>query len=450
MEKKVELLSDKASVRWLVIALVSLLMFGVYAASDVLSPLKTMLEQNLSWTSSDFGLFSGSYSLFNVALFMLILGGLMLDKMGIRFSGLTSGIIMVIGISFKYWAMTNDALIGQTIFGMKAQVVYMVIGFATFGVGAEVAGITVSKAIAKWFGGKELALAMGMQLAVARLGSALALSVSPIIAAHFKSVSTPVLFVLALLVIGLLSFLVYNMYDKKLDKQISDAATEKEESFKLSDVKVILNNKGFWLIAILCLVFYSAVFPFLKFASDLMVNKFSVEPKLAGLIPSLLPFGCILLTPLFGTIYDRKGHGADLMILGSVMLACVHIIFALPITTYWVVAIILMIVLGIAFALVPSAMWPSLVKIIPNKQLGTAYSLIFYIQNIGLLLMPIAIGNILDTYCKNDTGVGPMYNYTIPIIIFAVISSLAIGVALLLKREDKIKGYGLQQRNKIS
>ena len=444
------MLNDSTATRWTMLLLVALLMFGVYFVSDVLSPLKTMLERDLFWNSKDFGLFSGSYSLFNVALFMLIFGGLILDKMGIRFSGITSGVIMMIGIGIKYWAMTNDALVGQSLFGMKAQVVYMVLGFATFGVGAEVAGITVSKAIAKWFNGKELALAMGMQLAIARLGSALALSVSPIIATSYNKVSAPVLFGLALLLIGLISFIIYAFFDKKLDKQISDAADVKEESFKLSDVKVILNNKGFWLISFLCLVFYSAVFPFLKFASDLMVNKFSVEPELAGLIPSLLPFGCILLTPIFGSVYDRKGHGVDLMILGAIMLTVVHICFAAPFTTNWIVAIVLMVILGIAFALVPSAMWPSLVKIIPSKQLGTAYALIFYVQNIGLLLMPIGIGYVLDTFCKNDTGVGAAYNYTIPMIIFAVVSSVAIVLAFLLKREDKIKGYGLQQRNKRS
>jgi len=447
--KKAAMLNDSTATRWTMLILVALLMFGVYFVSDVLSPLKTMLERDLFWDSKDFGLFSGSYSLFNVALFMLIFGGLMLDKMGIRFSGITSGIVMIVGIGIKYWAMTNDALVGQAIFGMKAQVVYMVLGFGIFGVGAEVAGITVSKTIAKWFNGKEMALAMGMQLAIARLGSALALSVSPIIAESYGKVSTPVLFGLALLLIGFISFIVYTFFDKKFDKQISDASDEKEESFKLSDVKVILNNKGFWLIAFLCLVFYSAVFPFLKFASDLMVNQFSVEPKLAGLIPSVLPFGCILLTPLFGTLYDRRGHGADLMIIGSIMLTAVHILFATPFTTNWVVAIILMVILGIAFALVPSAMWPSVVKIIPSKQLGTAYSLIFYIQNIGLLLVPIGIGYVLDTFCKNETGVGAEYDYTIPMVIFASVSSISIVLAFLLKREDKIKGYGLQVRNKL-
>lgn len=449
MMKKAAMLNDSVATRWTMLFLVAFLMFGVYVVSDILSPLKTMLERDLFWDSRDFGLFSGSYSLFNVALFMLIFGGLMLDKMGVRFSGITSGIVMVVGIGIKYWAMTNDALAGQAIFGMKAQVVYMVVGFGIFGVGAEVAGITISKTVAKWFRGKELALAMGMELAIARLGAALALSVSPLIAASYNNVSTPVLFGLAILLAGVLSFIVYTFFDKKFDKQISDASDVEEESFKLSDVKVILNNKGFWLISFLCLVFYSAVFPFLKFASDLMVNQFSVEPKLAGLIPSLLPFGCILLTPLFGTVYDRKGHGADLMIIGSIMLTTVHIMFATPFTTNWVVAIVLMIILGIAFALVPSAMWPSLVKIIPNKQLGTAYSLIFYVQNIGLLLMPIGIGYVLDTFCKNETGVGAAYDYTIPMIIFAAVSSVAIVLAFLLKREDKIKGYGLQIRNKL-
>ncbi len=455
MKTKTAQLRDSSSTRWFMLLLVALTMFAAYVASDVFSPLQTLLEKHNLWNPTEYGWFSGSYSIFNVFLGMLIFGGLILDKKGIRFSGILSSALMVIGIAIKYWAISNDALLETSMSFLgdeyKMQVVWAVVGFGIFGVGAEVAGITVSKAIVKWFKGKELALAMGMQLSLARLGSAAALALSPMIAVKFSSVSTPVLFGLVLLVLGGLSFVIYSIYDKKLDKQIKAEETEPEESFNMKDVKDILSNKGFWLIAILCVVFYSAVFPFLKYAAGLMQYKFGVDAELSGLIPSMLPFGAIILTPLFGRIYDKIGHGADLMIGGSILLVSVHILFAMPFITQWWIAIILMILLGIAFSMVPSAMWPSLAKIMPERQLGTTYALTFYIQNIGLMIVPILIGSVLKNYCVVETienGVAVnTYDYTLPMSIFAGICSLAIVVALLLKRVDKKMGYGLQLPN---
>ena len=451
--KNNSLLIDSAVIRWSMLFLVSLTMFAAYLASDIFSPLKTMLEQHNLWTSTEYGWFSSSYSLFNVFLGMLILGGLLLDKMGIRFSGITSCLFMVIGLVIKYWAITKPELIEQTsIFGLKAQVVWVVVGFGIFGVGAEVAGITVSKTIVKWFKGKELALAMGMQLAIARIGSAAALIFSPMIAAKYQSVSPSVLFGLALMVAGAFAFIVYSFYDKKLDKELSLDINNQEESFNWNDVKSIITNKGFWLIALLCVVFYSAAFPFIKFATDLMVNKFSVDPKMAGTIPGMLPFGAIILTPLFGRIYDKYGHGADLMIIGSFMIVIIHSLFAAPFITHWVAAVVLMILLGVAFSMVPSAMWPSLAKIMPERQLGTTYALTFYIQNIGLWGMPVLIGFVLDKYCIIGTHVingieVNKYDYTLPMMIFAGMCSFAILLAYMVKIEDKKKGYGLQLPN---
>jgi nitrate/nitrite transporter NarK len=322
-------LRDSAPMRWLMLLLVALTMFAAYVASDIFSPLQAMLERHNQWNPSEYGWFAGSYSIFNVFLGMLIFGGIILDKKGIRFSGIMSCILMVIGIAIKYWAVTDDSLLGNSMMFLgseyKMQVVWAVVGFGIFGVGAEVAGITVSKSIVKWFKGKELALAMGMQLSLARLGSAAALAFSPMIATRYSNVSAPVLFGLVLLVLGTLAFAVYSIYDKKLDTQIKADELEPEESFNVKDLKAVLNNKGFWLIAILCVVFYSAVFPFLKYAAGLMEFKFGVDPQLSGLIPSMLPFGAIVLTPLFGRIYDKIGHGADLMIAGSVLLVSVHV-----------------------------------------------------------------------------------------------------------------------------
>jgi nitrate/nitrite transporter NarK len=330
------------------------------------------------------------------------------------------------------------------------------IGFAIFGVGVEVAGITVSKIIVKWFKGKELALAMGLEMATARMGTALALSTSAPIAKAMHDVSVPILICLIMLVIGLIAFFIYTFMDKKLDASIVKdnigRVVEPEEEFKLSDIKVIFMNKGWWYIAILCVLFYSAVFPFLKYASDLMVNKFGVKESLAGLIPSLLPFGTMILTPTFGNLYDRKGKGASIMILGAVLLILVHFLFAVPFLNNWIFAIFLIILLGIGFSLVPSAMWPSVPKIIPEKQLGTAYAMIFWVQNWGLMGVPALIGWVLDKWCIIGTKVIdgktiPTYNYTIPMLIFMSLGLLALVFAFLLKAEDKKKGYGLQLPN---
>jgi len=331
------------------------------------------------------------------------------------------------------------------------------IGYAIFGVGVEVAGITVTKVIVKWFKGHEIALAMGIQLALARLGTALALSTSAPIAKAMGSVSFPVLICLIALCIGLLSFFVYTFQDKKLEASIKTANADndtqvEEEEFKFRDIFKILNNKGWWYIALLCVLFYSAVFPFLKYATNLMVNKFGVDESIAGIIPGLLPFGNILLTPLFGGIYDKKGKGATIMIIGAIILIVVHALFAVPFLNHWFVAILLVITLGIGFSLVPSAMWPSVPKIIPEHQLGTAYSLIFWVQNWGLMGVPALIGWVLEKYCVTGTSVVDgqtitSFNYTIPMLIFMSFGILALVFAFLLKAEDKKKGYGLQLPN---
>ncbi len=441
-------LSDSKAARWTALAIVAFTMLCGYFLTDVMSPLKPMLEEELAWTSTDFGLFTSAYGWFNVFLLMLIFGGMILDKMGVRFTGLGACLLMLIGCAIKYAAVAG--LIGQegTLLGIKAQVALASLGYAIFGVGVEIAGITVSKIIVKWFKGKELALAMGLEMATARIGTMLAMAITVPYAKYFESVSAPVLLCLIMLCIGFISFFIYTFMDKKLDASMVGVEEEKEEPFRFSDIKLIITNKGFWLIALLCVLFYSAVFPFLKYATDLMVNKYHVEEELAGFIPSLLPLGTLFLTPFFGNLYDRKGKGASIMMLGAIMLIGVHFLFTLPILNEWWFATLIMIVLGIAFSLVPSAMWPSVPKIIPEKQLGTAYALIFWVQNWGLMGVPALIGWVLDTYCKLDnTNGGPAYDYTLPMAIFTGFGILALFIAILLKKEDKKKGYGLELPN---
>ena len=457
METVTNTLRDSKVARWTALAVVSFTMLCGYYLTDVMAPLKPMLEKELLWNSTEYGFFTSAYGWFNVFLLMLILGGIILDKKGVRFTGKMATITMVAGTAVKFWAISTHSLDGLHIIGMKAQVVIAALGYAIFGVGVEVAGITVSKIIVKWFKGKEMALAMGLEMASARVGTGLALFASYPLAIWLGGVSKPIFLGLILLCIGMISFFLYTIQDNRLDKSVAAEAAnsgtiDDEESFKMVDIWFIIKNKGWWFIAILCVLFYSAVFPFLKYASDLMVNKFNVNPLVAGSIPALLPFGTILLTPLFGNLYDRKGKGASIMIIGAILLIAVHALFSVPFLNFKPVAIALIIVLGIGFSLVPSAMWPSVPKIIPEKQLGTAYALIFWVQNWGLMGVPALIGWVLDKYCITGTrlvdGVSiPTYNYTLPMIIFTCFGLLALLFAFLLKAEDKKKGYGLQLPN---
>ncbi|HNX83116.1 MAG: MFS transporter [Bacteroidales bacterium] len=456
MEKIRKTLAESKAARWTALAVVAFTMLCGYYLTDVMAPLKTMLEQQLSWSSSEYGTFTGAYGWFNVFLLMLILGGIILDKMGVRFTGKMATLLMVIGTAIKYWAVSTNMLDGQILFGMKTQVLVASLGFALFGVGVETAGITVSKIIVKWFRGKELALAMGLEMATARLGTMLALQTSAPIAKALGHVSMPILMALILLCIGMIAFFIYCGMDKKLDASIAEAdkgmVKEAEESFQLKDIGFILRNRGWWFIAILCVLFYSAVFPFLKYASDLMVNKFGVDPETAGIIPSLLPLGTMVLTPFFGNLYDRKGKGATIMIIGAVLLIFVHAMFSIPMFNQPWQAVLLIIILGIGFSLVPSAMWPSVPKIIPMKQLGTAYALIFWVQNWGLMGVPMLIGWVLDKYCITGSrmidGISvPTYNYQVPMMIFTSLGILAILFGFLLKAEDRKKGYGLEMPN---
>lgn len=447
-EKIVKKLNDSTAMRWTALCMVAFVMLCGYVLADVMDPLKPLLEKELLWTSSEYGIFTSAYGWFNVFLLMLIFGGMILDRMGVRFTGMASSIVMVVGCAIKYAAIAG--YIGNmtdTILGIHSMVFYASIGFAIFGVGVETAGITVSKIIVKWFKGKEMALAMGMEMATARIGTMLAMLITVPIANAFHSVAAPILLCLILLCIGFISMFIYTFMDRKLDSQLA-SEEEAEEPFKVSDIIPIIKNKGFWLIAILCVLFYSAVFPFLKYAADLMVQKYHVSTTWAGSIPSLLPLGTLFLTPLFGYVYDRIGKGASIMILGSLMLIGVHLVFALPFLDNWIIAVVLTVILGIAFSLVPSAMWPSVPKIIPEKQLGTAYSLIFWVQNWGLMGVPLLIGVVLDKFCKH---VGPgnvvTYDYTLPMVIFTGFGVLALIFALMLKAEDKKKHYGLEEPN---
>ncbi len=432
-------LRESPAARWSALAVVSIIMFCGYYFDKATSAFKTALVST-GWTSVDFGFFKSAYGWLNVFAFMLIIGGIILDKKGVRFTGILASLVMVFGVATCWFGLVAG-------FPIKTQVWIAAIGFSFFGMGVEVAGITVSKVIVKWFKGKEMATAMGLQLAGARMGTAVGLAAAMPIALRY-GVAAVAFLGLVLLVMGTIAYILYCGMDRKLDASEPPAVIAKEDAFKLRDILEILKNKGFWLIALLCLIFYSGVFPFLDYATDLMVQKYHVSESLAGLIPALLPFGNILLTPVFGTIYDRKGKGASIMILGAFLLVFVHIIFAIPAFSHWTVAVGAMLLLGVAFSLVPSAMWPSVPKLIPEKQLGTAYSMIFFTQNIGLMGVPYLIGWVLERFCRlPDVNGKAAYNYTLPMIIFLCFGIIAVFVAFLLKADDRKKSYGLELPN---
>lgn len=436
-------ISDSPAARWTVLFIVATAMMMGYFVNDVISPLETLLEMpraqgGLGWTPTDYGFFSGAGSFINVFLLMLFFSGIILDKMGIRFTGILACSLMVLGTLIKFYAV-SAAPEGE-LFDMPSTVVLASLGFAIFGVGYEMTGITVSKAMVRWFTGHELAMAMGLQLAMARLGTAAALSISAPIARHF-TLSAPLLLALSFLVTGLLAFLVFCVMDRRLDEAYKtngthEANNSSDDEFRWSDIGFTLHSPGFWLITLFCVLFYSAVSPFLKFSTRLMVMKYGVDPDIAGFFSSIAPFGTILMTPLFGYVYDRYGRGVTLIITGALLLAAVHFGFSLPIHSSSV-AILLMVVLSVGYSLAPAALWPCVPKIIPLKCLGTAYSMIFFIQNFGRAIIPMFVGR------ANETDP----SYTTSMLIFGFTALGAAIVAIAMWYVNRRKGYGLQQPN---
>jgi len=457
-------LRDSKSARWIMLGLVSFTMMCMYYLTDAMAPLQERLQSSLSWSASDYGLFTSGYGWFNVFLLMLVFSGMILDKMGVRFTGILAIAIMLIGGFIKYLAISGhfhgmfELTIGswQMIGPTTKSAVVAGFGFAIFGVGCEMFGIAANKAVVRWFRGKEMALAIGLNTSTGRIGTALAMFTPIPLIRLTGDISMPVIVSLFLLGIGMLVFVLFTFMDRRLDQEDADAGMEKDEEFKFADIVEIGRNRAFWYITILCVLFYSAVFPFIKYATNMIVQKFGITDSFAGYIPALLPFSALLLTPFFGSMFDKKGRGATIMIIGSILLVCVHLLFSIPSLNSFPIAIGLVMVLGVAFSMVPSAMWPSIAKIIPESKLGTAYAMTFWVQNWGLMGVPLLIGIVLDKYCITGTinklvdgkeQVITQYNYTIPMLIFACFGMLAIVFSFLLKAEDRKKGYGLEKPN---
>lgn len=445
-------LNDNAAVRWAALILIALMMFFGYMFVDVMSPLKSLVEESRGWSSSTFGTYAASEYFLNVFCFFLIFAGIILDKTGIRFTGILSASLMVTGAVIKYIGISDAFQTTEFCNWLNSWWVELPgsakmasLGFMIFGCGCEMAGTTVSKAIAKWFKGKEMALAMGLEMAIARLGVFAVMWIAPIISNHFdKSIVAPIGFCTALLIIGLLCYTVFTVMDKALDKQLiaaGELSEEKssDEEFHISDLGKILSSKVFWLVAMLCVLYYSAIFPFQRFAPNYLEVTLGIDAETAARLFSCFPILAMVLTPLLGGLLDFKGKGASMLMLGALIMIVCHLSFAFLLPLYpskWL-AVLIVVVLGVSFSLVPAALWPSVPKIIDEKILGSAYCLIFWIQNIGLCLVPLLIGTVLDA-----TG-----GYTVPMLIFSSFGVLALAFGAWLKIEDKRHNYGLEEPN---
>lgn len=541
-------LRDSAAMRWTALLLLASAMFFSYIFMDILSPIKDLMQSTRGWDSTAFGTMQGSETFLNVFVFFLIFAGIILDKMGVRFTAVLSGIVMLIGATINWYAVTEmfagsslevwftenlnyipvfDELgISPFYQGMPASAKFAAVGFMIFGCGVEMAGITVSRGIVKWFKGREMALAMGSEMALARLGVATCMIFSPVFAklGGDIDVSRSVAFGVVLLMIALIMFVVYFFMDKKLDTQTGEAE-EKDDPFKLSDLGKILTSSGFWLVALLCVLYYSAIFPFQKYAVNMLqcnltftevapdsfwatntvtiiqycimlivaaaafASNFSKNKSMksgllivavialiifcymgymrqsAETVFAVFPLLAVGITPILGNYVDHKGKAASMLILGSLLLIACHLTFAFILPMFKgspiggiIVAYLTILVLGASFSLVPASLWPSVPKLVDSKIIGSAYALIFWIQNIGLWLFPLLIGKVLDktnpelvegiqngTISAEQAAVS--YNYTAPLVMLASLGVAALILGFILKAVDKKKGLGLEEPN---
>lgn len=453
VERLQQTLRDSAVARWSVLVLVASMMFFAYMFVDMLSPLASLLEKTHGWDQGDFGTYAAGEYLVNVFGF-LIIAGIILDKMGVRFTGVLSASLMVLGAGIKlfalYWPEANTVgWLNSWWTNMPGSAKLAMFGFMIFGMGCEMAGTTVSKILAKWFKGKEMALAMGLEMAIARVGVFAAMWLAPKFSTWYAaadgtgSVVAPMLFAGCLLVVGLLNFTIFTVMDTKFDKQLvaigEKSENGSEDEFRISDLGQIFKSKMFWIVALLCVLYYSAIFPFQRFATNFLEETLEIPNDEAAGLFKWFPILAMLLTPLLGAFIDNKGKGATMMMLGAIIMTACHLTFAFILPAYpsKELALVTILILGVSFSLVPASMWPSVPKIIDEKVLGSAYCLIFWVQNIGLCLVPMLIGKL-----RVATG-----GYFVPMLVFSSFGVLAFILSFMLKAEDKRKGYGLEEPN---
>jgi len=446
MEQLKKTINESPMARWGILVLVGFILSVNYYFYDAFSTLKDLLMTEFGYTNTDYGLFVAFYSIPNTFLLMAIVGGVILDKFGIRRTGFMFIFFMAFGAMLTAYGASHYYSNGgfghgfMTTFlpGYSPELKMMLLGRFFYGLGAETSIVVVSKILVKWFKGKDLALAFGLKVGFGRLGTFAALQLSPRIAGPAgEHLSTAIWLAAVLVLMGLLAFIIYIMFDIKYDRAVkTDATSEKAAAFKISDIGKILSNPAYLYIALLCVTFYSAVFPFLAFAPDFFLHKFDMTKVQSGEITSLLPLGTLFFTPFFGFLIDRYGRAASAMIFGATLLLIIHLLFAFTNLQPHIP----MILLGIAFSLIPAAMWPSMVKLVDENQIGTAYGLMYSIQNLGLFAVPILAGFILDTTNPGDVE---KLNYTPTIIMFAALGLLGLFFSLLLKYTDKKHGYGI-------
>jgi MFS family permease len=446
MEKIKKTLSDSPYARWGILFLVGLILSVNYYFYDAFSTLKDLLMREFNFTNTHYGLFVSFYSIPNTFLLMAVIGGMILDKLGIRRTGFMFIFFMAFGAMLTAYGASTLYGNGGPGYGFMTsfwpnyspELKMMLMGRFFYGLGAETSIVVVSKILVKWFKGKDLALAFGLKVGFGRLGTFAALQVSPVLA-EGPGLNTAVWFAGALVCMGLLAFIIYILFDLRLDREIRQEKTGRaeDEKFVFRDLLGIVTNRAYIWILLLCVTFYSAVFPFVAYAPDFFLNKFSITAVQSGRITSLLPLGTMFFTPLFGFLVDRKGRSASAMIFGALILLIVHLVFALtPLKPY-----LFMILLGIAFSLVPAAMWPSMVKLVREKEIGTAYGLMYSVQNLGLWGFPILAGMILD---HTNPGNPEVLNYTPTILMFAALGLLGLFFGMMLKWEDKKHNFGVE------
>ena len=438
-------MNESPAIRWGVLILVGFILSANYYFYDAFSTLKDLLTKEFNFSNTDYGLFVSFYSVPNTFLLMAVVGGVILDKMGIRRTGFVFIFFMAFGAMLTAYGASE--MYGRGGFGysfMKTflpdyspELKMMLTGRFFYGLGAETSIVVISKILVKWFKGKDLALAFGLKVGFGRLGTFAALQLSPVLAKGGEQLPTAIWFAAALVLAGLLAFMVYILLDLKLDKQVEIKKSSDEKSkFVIGDIFSILNNRAYILIALLCVTFYSAVFPFMAFAPDFFYHKFSMSYEKSGQIASLLPLGTLIFTPIFGFLIDRKGKAATAMIFGAFILVVIHSTFAFTDFQPYVP----MILLGISFSLVPAAMWPTTVKLVDDEQIGTAYGLMYSIQNIGLWGFPLIAGIVLD---KTNPGNPETLNYNAVMLIFVLLGLAGLIFALSLKMVDKKGQYGI-------
>lgn len=438
-------LNEYPAVRWGILLLVGFILSVNYYFYDAFSTLKGLLTEEFGFTGTQYGLFVAFYSIPNTFLLMAVVGGVVLDKLGIRRTGFIFVFFMALGAFLTAYGaskMYSDNGFGYGFMqsflpDYSPELKMMLLGRFFYGLGAETSIVVVSKILVKWFKGKDLALAFGLKVGFGRLGTFAAYQLSPVIADGGAHLDTAIWLAAVLVGTGLLAMVIYILFDTKLNSQIKvpDEKTVKDK-FRVSDIVKIVTNRTFIYIALLCVTFYSAVFPFMAFAPDFFYHKFGMSLEKSGQIASLLPLGTLIFTPLFGFLIDKYGKAASAMIIGSLVLFIVHLGFAFTMIYPYVP----MVLLGISFSLIPAAMWPSLVKLVDYKQIGTAYGLMYSIQNLGLFAIPIAAGAILDATNPGDPSV---LNYTSTMIMFAFLGLLGTVFAVMLKREDSKSGLGI-------